>query len=186
MTDPFESIRLNADGTRKSYKWYQSKINQLTSSNKFDVSDIMNNEKQLVNTINPGNMYLFYYDPKHKATLPIYDTMPLVLPFRAVSDGFYGINLHYLPYMLRFRLLQSLTKLKSNNTITENSKINLSWKIINSTSTLLPARDAVKRYLSNHVRSRYLKINMNDWITASQLPLENFVYQNKSKSIKRK
>ena len=36
------------------------------------------------------------YNPKHKATLPYYDLFPLVLPIQKLSDGFIGINFHYL------------------------------------------------------------------------------------------
>lgn len=181
MNDAFDKIRLSADGTRKSQKWYQSQINQLTGSGNFSVEELMRNRKQLTKTIIPGGMYLFYYDPKHKSTLPMYDTLPLVLPFRQVPDGFFGINLHYLPYMLRFRTLGHLSKLANTDKITEDTRINLSWQIISSVSTLAPAKDAVKHYLTAHVKSSFLKINYADWITASQLPLERFVYNNNTR-----
>ena len=44
-----------------------------------------------------GKMYLFQYDAKHKKILPYWDRFPLIFPFDYAKDGFYGINLHYLP-----------------------------------------------------------------------------------------
>ena len=42
----------------------------------------------------PGMMYAFYYDPKHKETLPYYDTYPLVVIVELNSKGILGLNLH--------------------------------------------------------------------------------------------
>ena len=43
-----------------------------------------------------GKMYFYAYDPKTKAKLKHYDTFPLVFPVKKFSDGFLGLNLHYL------------------------------------------------------------------------------------------
>jgi hypothetical protein len=96
------------------------------------------------------------------------------LPFRTVPDGFLGINLHYLPYLARFRLLGELSKLTTDKKITEKTRIEISWQILNSSSKYLAATACVKHYLNDHLRSRFLKINYNDWITASMLPVESF------------
>ena len=72
----------------------------------------------MVSSITPGEMYLFYYDPKYKDELAYYDRLPLVLPFRKVPGGFYGINLHYLPYLMRFRILQKLSEYSVKETST--------------------------------------------------------------------
>jgi hypothetical protein len=36
-------------------------------------SNLVGNTDRLRNSIAIGKMYFFYYDPKHKATLPVYD-----------------------------------------------------------------------------------------------------------------
>lgn len=55
-----------------------------------------------------GQMYMYYYDAKTKDTLPYFDRMPLVFPFKKVAGGFYGLNMHYLPLTLRAKLIISL------------------------------------------------------------------------------
>lgn len=180
MNTVFDEIKITPAGTIRSYRWYRDRVNQLATGRNSDPKALMSQTDQLTNTILTGGMYLFYYDPKHKETLPHYDTLPLVLPFRKVENGFYGINLHYLPYLLRFRVLSELSKLVTNKNINENTRIKLSWRILTSAAALQPASICVKHYLYDHIRSRFLKIDYKDWVTASQLPLERFVKENKN------
>ena len=167
----FQTVNMKAGDTEKSYNWYREQVKNLGSN--LSGTQILRNEK-LTSRIRPGEMYLFMYDPKLKKTLPYYDAVPLVLPFQIVKDGFLGINLHYLPYLARFNLLGELNKLTLDKRITENTRIQISWQILNSSSKYLAATACVKHYLTAHLRSRFLKINYTDWITASMLPVERF------------
>jgi len=167
----FQTVSMKAGDTEKSYNWYREQVKNLGSN--LSGTQILRNEK-LTSRIRPGEMYLFMYDPKLKKTLPYYDAVPLVLPFQIVKDGFLGINLHYLPYLARFNLLGDLSKLTLDKRITENTRIQISWQILNSSSKYLAATACVKHYLTAHLRSRFLKINYTDWITASMLPVERF------------
>lgn len=167
----FQTVSMKAGDTEKSYNWYREQVKNLGSN--LSGTQILRNEK-LTSRIRPGEMYLFMYDPKLKKTLPYYDAVPLVLPFQIVKDGFLGINLHYLPYLARFNLLGELNKLTLDKRITENTRIQISWQILNSSSKYLAATACVKHYLTAHLRSRFLKINYADWITASMLPVERF------------
>jgi hypothetical protein len=48
--------------------------------------------------VEPGNMYLFSYDPKHKKTLPYYDRYPSdILWSKKQKVDFIGINLALPP-----------------------------------------------------------------------------------------
>ena len=49
-----------------------------------------------LNRYHIGRLNMFLYDPKYKDKLPYYDVFPLVLPIQRYSDGFLGINFHYL------------------------------------------------------------------------------------------
>lgn len=176
--DIFQIVNMNAGDARKSFQWYKNQINSLGSS--IAARDLLGKEK-LTNRLIPGNMYLFVYDPKHKETLPYYDIYPLVLPFRRLPDGFLGINLHYLPYLARFKLLGELNKLAKDKNITENTKIQLSWQLLSSSSRYFAATACVKHYLVSHLKSNFLKINFSDWVTAAMLPIEGFKKSPKEK-----
>ena len=143
---------------------------------------------QLTRVPQVGFMYHFFYDPKHKETLPYYDRFPLVFPFkrgftrqRAIQEGsFLGINLHYLPPQLRARLMDGLYTISTDKTFDENTRIRLSYNILNKASKFRFFKPCVKRYLVNRVRSRFVKINADQWDTALFLPTERFRKKSKS------
>jgi hypothetical protein len=129
----------------------------------------------LRSAIVPGNLYMYVYDPKTKDDLPYYDRFPLVFPFRKTQDGFYGLNMHYLPYDLRIKLLDQLLVFKNNSRMDETTRIKYSWALIDGVSRFAPAKPCVKQYLSGHVRSQFRQIYSEDWATAMLLPVERFV-----------
>ncbi len=174
----FNVINMKAGDQQRSYTWYRNQVRNLATG--VSGVQLLKNE-QLSSRVMPGEMYLFMYDPKNKETLPYYDVVPLVLPFRRMPDGFLGINLHYLPYLARFNLLRDLNTLARDSRLTNDKRLMLSWQLLNSSSKYLSATACVKHYLNAHLRSRFLKINYDDWITAAMLPVENFQKAKKEK-----
>lgn len=177
-TDKFKLISISLTEQEKSYNWYRNQVRNLGEISK---ARLFQQQNKLVSNPTPGELYLFMYDPKHKETLPYYDTVPLVFPFRKLPDGFLGINIHYLPYMIRFKLLGQLDELVQNKNIPEKTRIRISWDILNSSSRYLPATACVKHYLTNQMRTRFLKIDYADWKMAAMMPLEGFKKQSKEK-----
>lgn len=177
IKNPFEQIRRDADkgSTVKSYQWYMNQIRKLGLNTKKPREVLRSPIGELVSGVRWGDMYLFMYDPKTKARLPYYDKFPLVLPFRVISGGFYGLNLHYLPPMLRMRLLGRLLRLTNEKELSEATRIRMNWDILNNVSRFPEVRPCVKRYLTPHVRSRFLRVNPEDWKAAIMLPIETFV-----------
>jgi len=175
QNDIFSVVDMRAGDVERSYTWYRNQVRGIASG----VTGPQLVKQALTSRIYPGEMYLFLYDPKTKDKLPYYDTAPLVLPFRRVPDGFLGINLHYLPYLARFNLLRELAKLTQDKKLTNEGKLNLSWQLLSSSSKLLAGTACVKHYLNNHVQSRFLKIDPQNWITAAMLPVESFKKEKK-------
>ena len=81
-----------------------------------------------------GRMYMFLYNPKTKEELPYYDMFPLIFPFKVESDGFYGINLHYLPYFMRIRLLDRMMTFSTNRKMDETTRLKLTWELLNGST----------------------------------------------------
>ena len=84
----FDTIRVNSKDQSRSYRWYQEQVKKL---GRVTQNRLMNEVKE-TSRLSVGKMYLFAYNPKHKDILPYYDTFPLVLPFRKMSEGFLGVN----------------------------------------------------------------------------------------------
>jgi hypothetical protein len=178
-TEKYKLTSISLTEQEKSYNWYRNQVRNLGD---FSRSKLFQQTNKLVSTPIPGELYLFMYDPKHKDKLPYYDILPLVFPFRKMPDGFLGVNLHYLPYMIRFKLLNDLDDLVQNRNIPERTRIRLSWDILNNSSRYLPATACVKHYLTNQMKSRFLRIDYKDWKMAAMMPLENFKKKSKEKA----
>lgn len=127
-----------------------------------------------------GQMYLFGYNPKFKDTLKYYDTFPLIFPFKMESNGFYGINLHYLPYIHRARLMDALTTLTNNKKYNDTTRLKISFDVLNSASKFGAFKPCVKRYLYSHVTSKFMYISPSEWNIALFLPIERFKKANKT------
>lgn len=127
-----------------------------------------------------GKMYAFYYDPKHKDTLPVYDRFPLIFPIEFYDDGFLGLNLHYLSQGQRNQLIDLLMRYANNQAMDETTRLQLSWKAVTATSRMKNlSKRCVKRYLRGHVRSRFIEINADEWDKVASLPTADFVYKEK-------
>ena len=128
----------------------------------------------------PGRMYTFFYDPKTKRDLPYYDRFPLIFKIKNIDGGFLGINMHYLPPQLRARLMDALYPLVTNRKYDETTRLRLTYDVLNSAAKYRFFKPTIKKYLNNHVRSRFILINANQWDMALFLPTERFVKKNKN------
>jgi hypothetical protein len=127
-----------------------------------------------------GKMYLFHYDPKYKKILPFYDEFPLVFPFGFFKGGFIGLNIHYIPYTARLSILGSLSELASDTKYTEETKLKLSYRVLQTSSIMFKTwyKDCIKKYLYDHVHSAFNIVDSKDWDKAAALPTERWVYSN--------
>jgi len=156
----------------KNKDWFRAKAQTVMSANPTRL--INTNMQNQTPGIQPGNMYLFGYDAKTKDQLPYFDRFPLVFPVSAEPESFIGLNLHYLPHILRARLMDALYDLAESKKYTEANKLNLSYQILKSSSRYKYFEPCVKKYLFSHVRTRFLMIPSNEWDIALFLPLERF------------
>ena len=132
-------------------------------------------ERRQDNQFRIGNMYLFAYDPKHKDTLPYYDRFPLIFPINKAKGGFLGINMHYLPPILRAKLMDQLYTILNNKNFDETTKLRASYKILAGASKFKEFKPTIKHYLNQHVRTKPAYINPSEWDIALFLPTQKFV-----------
>lgn len=123
----------------------------------------------------PGSMYMYYYDPKTKDTLPYFDQFPLILCLDVTPRGFTGLNLHYLRPTLRLRLFEALRTRLSNRTYDEKTRILISYQTLRAASKYRYFKPCFKQYLTNHVISRVKYVHPSQWENSIMLPNESFV-----------
>lgn len=166
--------------TQQSIDWFRKKARDMFRGRVVrNRKDLLEDEaltltrRPVTRTQGPiGNMYMFFYDPKFKKTLPYYDGFPLIIMMGPAEGGFYGLNLHYLPPVVRARVLDSVL----------------------GTGGKVPERfiaPALKRYLFKHVRSRFAEVDKPEWEIATFLPAAdwnkasaNTVYRDSRKKLR--
>jgi|LauGreDrversion2_3_1035106.scaffolds.fasta_scaffold47870_2 hypothetical protein len=171
----FQKLRAQVGDGQKSIDWYMRNVRGLVGARVSGNTVMQSDIGSLTSKVEIGAMYMYFYDPKFKNELPFYDTFPLVLPFGPAKGGFYGINVHYLPYLLRAKVLGELMNFADSKTLTPTSKMRLSYNLLNSLQTAAEIKPCIKHYLTTHVRSQFMKINPVDWKAAIFLPVEAFV-----------
>lgn len=159
--------------------WFRDKAQDLRGATPSKLMQQSRDEYR--NRLYPGHLYFFYYDPKHKQDLPYYDTFPLIFPIEIQGDYILGMNMHYLGYVFRARLMDALYQLSVNNSMNETLRLRLSYQVLNNSSRYKYFKPCVKKYLRGHVRSRFVKVDPQSWETALFLPVEQFQKATKQK-----
>lgn len=192
VTTVFESIAARAEALRidssdQAKTWYRDQAASVKRINENRIFD-MKNARSSLTAQNIGQMFMFFYDPKNKATLPYYDRFPLVFPVEIYGDGFLGINLHYLPRKLRANLMDALYATLNNKRSNDTTRLRLSYDLLKNTTRMRYFKPCLKKYLSKHVKQRFMYIDPKDWDKALMLPTERFmkkpVNQVRSASVK--
>ena len=174
VTDFLSSVSAKSKKAMDWFKSIVSKTRRAAFPAKTARDEIMQERNVGIdNTPKIGRMYLFQYDAKWKDILPYWDVWPLIFPFDYAPNGFYGINLHYLPPNDRINLMLRLIKSAgAARKLDENYRLKLSYQIITG---FKPARACIKRYLFSHEQGKGLYgIKGEDWSYAASLPLQRF------------
>lgn len=159
---------------RDARTWYRDAARDIRSVNRNRMMRDQDNLHTNILMQDIGKMFMFFYDPKHKDTLPYYDVFPLIFVIGMKDDGFLGLNLHYLPPVLRAKLMDQLYRITNNNKYDKNTKLKVSYDILNRASRFKYFKPCVKHYLLEKVQSKYLSVEPQYWDVALMLPTEQF------------
>ena len=158
--------------TQQSREWFRTRLAGIKQVNR---SQIMKEEPVVIaNRQAIGGMYHFFYNPKHKDTLPYYDRFPLVIVLGPAESGFLGLNLHYLPPVLRAKFLDALLEVTNNKRYDESTKFKLSYNMLQRISKMKYYKACIKHYLTSHVISKFARIPAPEWEIAVFLPTADF------------
>jgi len=179
QTLEFEAFRAGiTPRTQESRDWFRKKAQTMRRVNR---NQLMKEDPiELSNRQVVGSMYMFFYDPKLKKELPYYDSFPLVIVIGPAEGGFLGMNLHYLPPILRAKFLDSLLDVASNNKYDDTTRFRVSYSILKKAAKFKYFKPCVKHYLSNNIKSRLARVPAPEWEIATFLPTADFQKSGKS------
>jgi hypothetical protein len=178
MASLFDTLQANAfrsgvqARTKASRKWFEKNVEKLKMPSRNAL--LKDSALDPVSKQIAGNMYMYFYDPKHKKTLPYYDRFPLTIMLQPVKGGFQGLNLHYLQPDIRAKFLDELMKLAPSKVKNNSRLTKLRYDLLQSTRKYKEFKPCFKTYLTSQVASRMVRVPMTEWEIAVFLPTEQF------------
>ena len=174
MSNLFQKLELEAfrkgitPRTQESRDWFRKRVQRLTRVNRQSLmrEDGINK----VSTPLLGSMLMFFYDPKLKDKLPYYDTFPLVIQVEKAEGGFRGLNLHYIPPVLRAKILDSLLDVVNNKKYYESTRFTLTYRLLKGAAKFRYFQPCFKHYLLDHVKSRFAQVPAPEWEIVTFMP----------------
>ena len=159
--------------TSKARSWY---LNELSTMRVNRQAVLKDPELIKKSRLLPGRMFMYFYDPKHKETLPYYDRFPLVMVVEKAKGkpGFYGLNFHYLDYRKRAILMERLLSYSNNKKYDESTRLRLSYKLLKNVSKLKAFAPCFKHYLPSQIKTPLKLVPAEYWETALFFPSEQF------------
>ena len=163
-----QSLKNAARGRELSIEWYRQKVMEFGKpSSQQLVREGKRSDRPYI-----GKLNMFIYDPKLKEKLPYYDIFPLVLPLEYYSEGFLGINFHYLPIPLRAMLLDNLTtRFLNNDRLDESTRLRVTYNTVKSIKLVQPT---LHKYLRGYTKSQFRRIDADEFVVATMLPVQQF------------
>lgn len=146
--------------TKESINWFKTYIRKIGKITNIEKVTEGLKKKRVV----PGDMVTYVYDAKFKKQLPFWDKFPLIILLEYTKDGWYGLNLHYLPPAARARILAELNHNRKNLPA-----------IASALSKDDRMKVCLKRYLAGQAVTDMVSIPKTEWEIAIQLPFENFI-----------
>ena len=174
MSNLFQKLELEAfraginPRTQESRDWFRRRVQRLTRINR----DALMREDEINKRASHsyGSMFMYFYDPKHKNKLPYYDRFPLTIPVEPADGGFRGINLHYLPPVLRAKFLDALLNVTNNKKYDDTTKFRLTYELLRGARNMRYFKPCLNHYLLAHVKSRFAEVPAPEWEIATFLP----------------
>ncbi len=166
--------------TQKARNWYRETASEYKNVRESQLFGKSSDKQRMMSQPIVGGMYMMEYVAKHKATLPYYDRLPLIFPYKKVKGGFYGLNMHYLPLDVRASLMDALYDTANNKKYDESTRLRISYQILDKAAKYRDFKPCVKRYLTSQISSKFLYVYPSEWDIALFLPTERFVGASKA------
>ena len=164
--------------TDEARDWFKVKVKQLGKINR---QQLLRDEALIRKSRTMmGHMYMYFYDPKHRETLPYYDAFPLTIMVERAPGGFYGLNLHYLKPNTRAIFLDKLTDTLTNDKYDESTRFRARYNLLSSVRKFKEFQPCFKHYLSSQIDSKIVLVQPPERESAIFLPTEQFVKAKKT------
>lgn len=151
-----------------SLQWFQTNVRDIRRT----PSSLMKENQNFVTRFELGKMYMFMYEAKRKDKLKYYDYFPVTICLKRYSNGFMGINLHYLAPRYRALLMDGLYEFYRE--IEDESYFQIRYPSVKSISKLRWAKPCIKQYQYPYIDSRIVEVRPEHMDMVVMLPSQQF------------
>ena len=151
-----------------SLQWFQTNVRDIRRT----PSSLMKENQNFVTRFELGKMYMFMYEAKRKDKLKYYDYFPVTICLKRYSNGFMGINLHYLAPRYRALLMDGLYEFYRE--IDDESYFQIRYPSVKSISKLRWAKPCIKQYQYPYIDSRIVEVRPEHMDMVVMLPSQQF------------
>lgn len=166
--------------SKASREWFLDKVKSIgdgsVDRNAMLKSDSLKSTSKTI----AGKMYMFWYLPKHRETLPYFDKFPLVLPLDITGQTLTALNLHYLPIDLRQGLFYSLLNRVNNNKYDESTIMQVTYETLKGSGAMKAHKPCIKKYLADRIMGKIVNVPAQEWEIAVHLPTAVWRKQNEN------
>ena len=179
--------RFRKDGGNKAAKdssnWFSDKIKNMKNPRAERTKGASaSNYRQLTsrlrsgsaNQLKPGAVVTYNYQAKLDGILPYWDRFPLVIVIDVYKDGWFGMNLHYLPPDTRALILDKLSKFWTDTRMDDQTRLRVTYRTLKNSTKYKEVQPCLKRYLAGQIRSKVFFIPAEEMEQIVFLPYESF------------
>lgn len=173
MSNLFQTVELQAfragitPRSKESRAWFRKKVQRMRVNRRALMRE---DEISMENKTVIGGMFMFFYDAKFRKTLPYWDAFPLVIAVGPAKDGFYGMNLHYLPIPLRAKFLDGLMDTVTDKKFNDNTRFAITYDYLSRAAKTKYFKPCFKHYLTSQVEGQFARVAAPEWEIATFLP----------------
>mgnify|MGYP000978104175 CR=1 FL=1 len=133
-------------------------------------------KKETLPELKAGSFYFFKYKSKYYELkkLKYYDRQPLILCLKKEGKYMWGINFHYLPKRIRYKLLKVLSILNGEQFLTNRNLPKIKWDMFKIQVEFVKPQFLVKKYLLNRV-DKPVKIKNTEMKQSIKTREEDFI-----------
>lgn len=157
----------------------RKKLDELAKEYRINGNSFLRNNlgKDMIKTpvdVNIGQMFFFMYRAE-TPNLLVWDRYPISIIISVSQDHFIGLNLHYIPPVLRLLVLDELIKIDKDKRMPVNKRLGTKAIFLEKIKNDKVYAHCVKKYRRDRQRSPLLRIQPSEWITVSQLNLQKWI-----------
>ena len=176
--------KLYPELTQKSIEWMRKAADNIKVSKSVVRGEILS-EAEFIrsNDVKIGKPVVFQYHATTEKKLKYWDAFPVVIPIEKYKDGFLGLNIHYLNFVMRAYILDKLYMFRRPRrvgvsepelTYKKDVKLDIDYETLGNAGLGRYIKPMIHRYVNKGMRSRLLEIPIQGWTTVMFLPIQDF------------